>query len=194
MRPTGLILCQTAAAILQVGHSIQKGLAGVYIPLLTATHTQKMCRQKHPFSHAKREKAENKKLMLELDGNFLPNGIDFFCFILKKKTQQKHYRKREDFFLFSLQWTTEGRYLHLANCMDFDLKVAPGGVSTETLGDAAPPTPTSHRSQTYLAVRRGGARLQVQHVGAEIEQSGCCLFHWLQGSTNLWLSLCEGVT
>lgn len=82
--------------------------------------------------------------------------------------------------------------------MDFDLKLAPGGVSAELWGTRMPPSsdslPSHHRSQTYLAVRRGGARLQVQHVGAEVEQSGCCLFHWLQGSTNLWLSLYEGVT
>lgn len=90
--------------------------------------------------------------------------------------------------------------------MDVDLKVAPGGLSTELwVGGGLeprrmPPSSDSPHplaspgSLTYLAVRRGGARLQVQHVGAEVEQSGCCLFHWLQGSTNLLLSLCEGVT
>lgn len=76
------------------------------------------------------------------------------------------------------------------------MKVAPGGVSSELWGGVTelPPALHTHPGWTYLAVRRGGARLQVQHVGAEVEQSGCCLFHWLQGSTNLWLSLCEGVT
>lgn len=69
-----------------------------------------------------------------------------------------------------------------------------GASADATVVRPPPRTPPHQLSQTYLAVGRGGARLQVQHVGAEVEQSGCCLFHWLQGSTNLWLSLCEGVT
>lgn len=42
---------------------------------------------------------------------------------------------------------------------------------------------------SYLAVRCGGPRFQVQHVGAEIEQSCCCLLHRLQDFTNLFSSL-----
>lgn len=119
-RLTGLILCQTAAAaaILQVGRSIQMGLAGVYIPLLTATHTEDV--QTNTLFHTTyTHKVKNLKTtssrrsVMEI---FHQMELCFVFVSLKKiqeENSRKLYRRRDDFFsVQSSVWTTEWRDLN----------------------------------------------------------------------------------
>lgn len=80
---------------------------------------------------------------------------------------------------------TDGTFFAKGLLPSCDISMVLWGTNYRNVADAS----SAAQRCSYLAVGCGGSCLQVQHVGAEIEQSCCCLLHWLQDSTDLYFSL-----